>query len=168
LIRQVARQADIDDSLMQQIAVRSDGVPLYVEELTKSVLDQQAAGAATVPTTLQDSLMARLDRLGRAKDVAQTAAVIGRQFSLPLLAAIADTDDPQLREALERLQDSGLIFELRGASEPGFSFNHSLVQEAAYESVSTSRRQALHRRIAPGPEACNGSPLLEGDWPRLS
>ena len=148
LIRQVARQADIDDSLMQQIAVRSDGVPLYVEELTKSVLDQQAAGAATVPTTLQDSLMARLDRLGRAKDVAQTAAVIGRQFSLPLLAAIADTDDPQLRETLERLQDSGLIFELRGANEPGFSFNHSLVQEAAYESVSTSRRQALHRRIA--------------------
>jgi class 3 adenylate cyclase len=148
LIRQVARQADMDDSLIQQIAARSDGVPLYAEELTKSVLEQQAAGTATVPTTLQDSLMARLDRLGRAKDVAQTAAVIGRQFSLPLLAAIADADDPQLREGLERLQDSGLIFEFRGANEPGFSFNHSLVQEAAYESVSTNRRQALHRRIA--------------------
>lgn len=148
LIRQVARQVAMDDALIQQIAARSDGVPLYAEELTKAVLEQQATGAATVPSTLQDSLMARLDRLGRAKEVAQTAAVIGRQFSLPLLAAVAGVDDAQLRGALERLQESGLIFELGGAGEPGFSFNHSLVQEAAYASVSTSRRQAVHRRIA--------------------
>jgi class 3 adenylate cyclase len=148
MIRQLAGQTVMADSLVQQIVARSDGVPLYAEELTKAVLDQQAAHTTAVPATLQDSLLARLDRLGRAKDVAQTAAVIGRQFSFPLLAAISDADHAKLQESLSRLQGSGMIFMAPGTLGAEFSFNHSLVQEAAYDSVSISRRQALHRRIA--------------------
>lgn len=148
MIRLLAGKRPIHDSLVQEIVTRSDGVPLYVEELTKAVLDMHAERSATVPATLQDSLMARLDRMGRAKDIAQIASVIGRQFSYPLLSAIAGASDEELRVALERLQDSGLIFATGEADEVGFRFNHSLVQEAAYESLSRAGRQNLHDKIA--------------------
>jgi len=92
--------------------------------------------------------MARLDRLGRAKDIAQIASVIGRQFSYALLEAIAGASDVELRSALARLRESGLIFEAGNDGESSYSFNHSLVQEAAYESLSRSRRQSLHKEIA--------------------
>lgn len=148
MVRHVASQRQMDETLVQEIVARSDGVPLYVEELTKAVLELQSVRAGAVPMTLQDSLMARLDRLGGAKDVAQIASVIGRQFSYPLLAAIAGIGDEELRTALGRLQDSGLIFAAGEADESGYSFNHSLVQEAAYESLSRNRRQSLHEKIA--------------------
>ena len=90
---------------------RSDGVPLFAQELTKAVLDLRSLGPSAVPLTLQDSLMARLDRLGRAKDIAQIASVFGRQFSYALLEAIAGASDSDLRAALVRLRESGLIFE---------------------------------------------------------
>ena len=83
----------MDDALIQEIVTRSDGVPLFAEELTKAVLDLRSLGASAVPLTLQDSLMARLDRLGRAKDIAQIASVIGRQFSYALLEAIAGASE---------------------------------------------------------------------------
>jgi class 3 adenylate cyclase/ABC-type lipoprotein export system ATPase subunit len=148
LIRNVASRTQMDDALIREIVARSDGVPLFAEELTKAVLDLRSLGAGAVPLTLQDSLMARLDRLGRAKDIAQIASVIGRQFSYALLEAIAGASDIDLRSALARLRESGLIFEAGNDGESSYSFNHSLVQEAAYESLSRSRRQSLHREIA--------------------
>jgi class 3 adenylate cyclase/ABC-type lipoprotein export system ATPase subunit len=148
LIRNVANRMRIDDSLIHEIVARSDGVPLFAEELTKAVLDLRSLVPSAVPLTLQDSLMARLDRLGRAKDIAQIASVVGRQFSLALLETIAGANDSDLRAALARLRESGLIFEAGSDGEASYSFNHSLVQEAAYESLSRSRRQSLHKQIA--------------------
>jgi class 3 adenylate cyclase/ABC-type lipoprotein export system ATPase subunit len=148
LIRNVASRMQIDDSLIREIVTRSDGVPLFVEELTKAVLDLRTVGPSAVPLTLRDSLMARLDRLAGAKDVAQIASVIGRQFSYASLEAIAGTSDSDLRAALSRLRESGLVFEAGSDDEASFSFNHSLVQEAAYESLPRSRRQSLHSKIA--------------------
>jgi class 3 adenylate cyclase/ABC-type lipoprotein export system ATPase subunit len=148
LIRNVANGMQMDDLLIREIVARSDGVPLFVEELTKAVLDLGSLRPGAVPLTLQDSLMARLDRLGRAKDIAQIASVIGRQFSYTLLEAIADASDSELRSALGRLRQSGLIFETGTDTEASYSFNHSLVQEAAYESLPRSRRQSLHKQIA--------------------
>ena len=137
----------MDDSLLQEIAGRSDGVPLYVKELTKAVLAQQSPNSSAVPLTLRDSLMARLDRLGGAKAIAQTASVIGRQFPYDLLATVADVDDNELREGLERLRGSGLIFAVGVEAELAYSFNHALIQDAAYESLSRAWRQALHEKI---------------------
>jgi class 3 adenylate cyclase len=148
LIRNVASRMQMDDSLIQEIVMRSDGVPLFAEELTKAVLDLRSLGRSAVPLTLQDSLMARLDRLGRAKDIAQVASVIGRQFAYVVLEAIAGAGDSDLRAALVRLRESGLIFEAGSDGQTSYSFNHSLVQEAAYESLPRSRRQSLHRQIA--------------------
>ena len=149
LIQQIAGRAQINDSLVRQIVTRSDGVPLFAEELTKAVLDLRSLDPGALPLTLQDSLMARLDRLGYAKDIAQIASVVGRQFSHRLLKAIAGTSDSSLRASLGRLRESGLIFEAGDEDQPPtYSFNHSLVQEAAYESLSRGRRQALHKEIA--------------------
>lgn len=148
LARRAAGDWPIDDALIQQIVNRSDGVPLYVEELTKAVIDMQAAHSIVVPSTLQDSLMSRLDRLGDAKEIALVASVIGRHFSYSLLAAIAGTHEEALRAGLKRLLGAGLVFAAGDAQAGDYSFNHSLVQEAAYESLSRSRRQALHLSIA--------------------
>ena len=148
LARHVASRWGMDDALIREITSRSDGVPLYVEELTKAVLAQQSPDSGAVPLTLRDSLMARLDRLGGAKDIAQTASVIGRQFPHDLLATVAEAGDNELREDLERLRESGLIFAAGAEEERAYSFNHALIQEAAYESLSRARRQALHAKIA--------------------
>jgi hypothetical protein len=165
LIRNVASRTQMDDMLIREIVTRSDGVPLFAEELTKAVLDLRSLGASAVPLTLQDSLMARLDRLGRAKDIAQIASVIGRQFSYALLEAIAGASDIDLRSALARLRESGLIFEAGNDGASSYSFNHSLVQEAAYESLSRSRRQALHKEIASHLES--GSTVRDESEPAL-
>ena len=148
LARHLASRWGIDDALIHEITSRSDGVPLYVEELTKAVLAQQSPNSGAVPLTLRDSLMARLDRLGGAKAIAQTASVIGRQFPYDLLATVAEVGDNELREGLERLRESGLIFAAGAEEEPAYSFNHALIQEAAYESLSRAWRQALHAKIA--------------------
>ena len=147
LIRQVANRTQMDDSLVQEIIARSDGVPLFAQELTKAVLDLRSVGPSAVPLTLQDSLMARLDRLGRAKDIAQIASVFGRQFSFALLEAVAGASPSDLRAALVRLRESGLVFEAGNEDGLSYSFNHSLVQEAAYESLPRSRRQLLHMKL---------------------
>jgi class 3 adenylate cyclase len=148
LIRQVASRVRMDESLVQEIIARSDGIPLFAQELTRAVMDLRSAGPGAVPLSLQDSLMARLDRLGRAKDVAQIASVFGRQFSFALLEAVAGASQSDLRAALLRLRESGLVFEAGNEDELSYSFNHSLVQEAAYESLSRGRRQSLHNEIA--------------------
>ena len=148
LARHVASRAGMDEALIREITDRSDGVPLYVEELTKAVLTLQSPGSGAVPLTLQDSLMARLDRLGGAKDIAQVASVIGRQFPHDMLATIAELGESDLRAGLERLRESGLVFGAGEDEEAAYSFKHALIQEAAYDSLSRERRQALHAKIA--------------------
>jgi class 3 adenylate cyclase/tetratricopeptide (TPR) repeat protein len=165
LIRNVAHRMKMDDSLIAEIVARSDGVPLFAEELTKAVLDLGSPAPGAVPLTLQDSLMARLDRLGRARDIAQIASVIGRQFPFALLEAIAGASDAELRDALGRLRESGLVFEARTDTATSYNFNHSLVQEAAYESLSRTRRQLLHRQIADHLQS--GSPAARESEPAV-
>lgn len=148
LIRRVTAAVHMDDAVVGQIMARSDGVPLYIEEIAKAVIDMRSAQPQNVPLTLQDSLAARLDRLGKAKEVAQIASVIGRQFTHALLAALAGESEQVLHEALARLKASGLVLGTGSDDNAGYSFNHSLVQEAAYESLARERRQALHAQIA--------------------
>src|SRR5919106_1336871 len=147
--------------VVEQIVTRTDGVPLFVEELTKTVLESglltdkgdhyELSGPLpplAIPTTLHDSLMARLDRLAPVKEIAQTGAVIGRQFSHELLAAVAPISANQLGDALEQLVSSELVFRRGAPPAATYTFKHALIQDAAYQSLLKSRRQQLHARIA--------------------
>jgi class 3 adenylate cyclase/predicted ATPase len=125
------------------IIARTDGVPLFVEELTKAILE---SGEVTIPTSLYDSLMARLDRIPEVKEVAQMAACIGREFAYALLAAIADRGEPDLQSALDKLAAAELIFRRGRPPEATYTFKHSLVQDAAYQSLLRRRRQEFHVR----------------------
>jgi predicted ATPase len=148
-------------SLLEQILTRTDGVPLFIEELTKAVLESgelkdagshyEYTGAArrlTIPATLRDSLMARLDRFVPVREVAQIGAAIGREFSYELIAAVPPMQQAQLDGALARLCESGLAFRRGTLPDAVYSFKHALVQDAAYDSLLKSRRQALHGTIA--------------------
>ncbi len=159
IVANVAGKSALPPEVVEEITERTDGVPLFVEELTKAVLESRAQDAAAlspvshptlyIPQTLHASLMARLDRLGpAAKEVAQIGAAMGREFEFRLLALVTDLSEPQLREALDRLANAGLLF-VRGAP-PEFSyiFKHALVQDAAYGTLLRSRRQHLHSRVA--------------------
>jgi class 3 adenylate cyclase/tetratricopeptide (TPR) repeat protein len=159
LVANVAGDAAMSPEIMGEIVERTDGVPLFVEELTKAVLEAEAQAPAalspiphaglSVPPTLHASLLARLDRLGSsAKAVAQAGAAIGRDFGHTLLALITDLPEPQLHEALERLTSAGLVFARGTSPEANYLFKHALVQDAAYGSLLRGRRQILHRRIA--------------------
>ncbi|MGX9431619.1 MULTISPECIES: adenylate/guanylate cyclase domain-containing protein [Bradyrhizobium] len=150
----------LPESIRQDIIERTDGVPLFVEEMTKAVLEaggedaeQRTVVAAplpvlAVPASLHASLMARLDRLGAAKEVAQIGAVVGREFSYELLAAVSGDRDEALQGALERLLHSGLILRRGTTSRPTFLFKHALVQDAAYSSLLRSKRSTLHSQVA--------------------
>jgi class 3 adenylate cyclase/predicted ATPase len=127
------------------IIARTDGVPLFVEELTKAVLE---TGEASIPASLHDSLMARLDRIPEVKEVAQIAASIGREFKYTLLAAVVDRAEPDLQSALDQLVASELIFRRGRPPDARYTFKHALVQDAAYQSLLKGRRQHLHARIA--------------------
>jgi class 3 adenylate cyclase/predicted ATPase len=143
-----------------EIAIRTDGVPLFVEEMVKAVLEsgllRETDGAylldrplssLAIPTSLHDSLMARLDRLQPIKEVAQTAATIGREFSYRLLKAILPQSDAELREALDHLVNAELVFRRGVPPDALYSFKHALVRDVAYESLLKTKRQALHERI---------------------
>jgi len=145
--------------VMQAIVARTDGVPLFVEELTKAVME---GGEATIPASLHDSLMARLDRLASVREIAQVGAVIGREFGHHLLTTVADQPLPELTAALEQLVSSELVFRRGTPPEATYSFKHALVQDAAYQSLLRSRRRHLHARIAEalqrdGPEPGGGA-----------
>lgn len=130
------------------LVARSDGVPLYVEELTRSVLEPDTArGADAIPATLADALMGRLDRLSTAKELVQRAAVLGREFSHALLAAIVGRDDAALRHDLARLVDAGILFARGEPPHATYAFKHALIEEAAYHSLLKRTRQQLHARI---------------------
>jgi predicted ATPase/class 3 adenylate cyclase len=161
MITQVARGKALPKQITEQIIDRTDGVPLFIEELTKAVIESGmlaeaddryvVAGPApplAVPTTLHDSLMARLDRLSPVREVAQIAAALGRQFSHELISAVAPLAQQQLDEALEQLVAAELIFRRGTAPDAEYTFKHALVQEAAYQSVLRSKRQQYHLRIA--------------------
>jgi predicted ATPase len=148
-------------ALLEQILTRTDGVPLFVEELTQSILESGelreagerydyagSARAVTIPATLRDSLMARLDRFTPVKEIAQIGAVIGREFSYELIAAVAPMPQAQLDDSLARLCESGLAFRRGTPPDALYTFKHALVQDAAYDSLLKSRRGELHGRIA--------------------
>jgi class 3 adenylate cyclase/predicted ATPase len=150
----------IPPSIRQDIIERTDGIPLFIEEMTKAVLEADSQRAAertvaaalspalAVPASLHASLMARLDRLGPAKEVAQIGAAIGREFSHPLLAAVVRKPDPELASALDRLITAGLLFRQGVPPYATYLFKHALVQDAAYGTLLRERRRALHARIA--------------------
>jgi predicted ATPase len=150
----------IPANIRQDIVERTDGVPLFVEEMTKSVLEAGSEVAAVrtvasvptpslaVPASLQASLMARLDRLGAAKEVAQIGAAIGREFSHALLSAVATKPERELASALDRLTASGLLFRQGVPPHASYLSKHALVQDVAYGTLLREHRRALHGRIA--------------------
>jgi predicted ATPase len=162
----------LPEGLPAEILARADGVPLFVEELTKTILESGILGETAdaypldrsllrqaIPATLQDSLMARLDRLAPVKEVAQIGAVIGREFSRELLVAVTGMQEDQLGDAMDRLADAGLIFARGMPPEITYIFKHSLVQEAARESLLKSRRHQLNGKVAE---------VLESRFPSLA
>jgi class 3 adenylate cyclase/predicted ATPase len=161
MISTLASGKALPAALLEQILTRTDGVPLFVEELTKSILESgelREAGdhyeyrgtdrAVTVPATLRDSLMARLDRFMPVKEIAQIGAAIGREFSYELIAAVAPMPPAPLDDSLARLTASGLAFRRGTPPDAVYTFKHALVQDAAYDSLLKSRRQELHGKIA--------------------
>jgi class 3 adenylate cyclase/tetratricopeptide (TPR) repeat protein len=147
LVTAVAASHGLAADTVAAIVAKTDGVPLFVEELTKSLVEAADVGAASVPATLKDSLMARLDRLGEAREVAQIAAVIGRQFGSALLDAVVPGRREQLDAALSKLVAAGIVFPDGGAADGNFSFKHALVRDAAYESLLLAHRRDWHERI---------------------
>jgi class 3 adenylate cyclase/predicted ATPase len=162
LVLGLAGNAPLGSDIVEEIAERTDGVPLFIEELTKAVLESAAQGdriaavlattslaALSVPATLHASLMARLDRLGpTAKEVAQIGAVLGREFAYELIEPVAQRHEQELQAALDQLADAGLLF-CRGTSPHAtYLFKHALVQDAAYSTLLRGRRQELHARVA--------------------
>jgi class 3 adenylate cyclase/tetratricopeptide (TPR) repeat protein len=150
----------LPDALLDEIAGRTDGVPLFVEEMTKAVIEsgdlRQAAdayhldgplSALAIPTTLHDSLMARLDRLLPVKEVAQTASVIGRSFDHVTIVALAGLPEPELAEAMLKLVEAELVFRRGTPPDASYLFKHALVRDAAYESMLKAKRVALHARL---------------------
>src|SRR6516165_9404922 len=158
-------------NLRQDIIERTDGIPLFVEEMTKAVLEGESEGEArraaafvpspalAVPATLHASLMARLDRLGPGKELAQIGAAIGREFSHPLLAAVVCQPEAKLQTALDRLIGAGLLLWQASAPYAAYLFKHVLVRDAAYSTLLREPRRALHARIAE---------TLESQFPEIS
>jgi hypothetical protein len=178
LIGQVACGRVLPETIIRGIIDRADGVPLFVEELTKSVLESGlrrdaqgqlvvdgALAPLAIPTTLQGSLLARLDRLSTTREVVQVGAAIGREFDYNLLAAVARLPQAQLQAALSQLEAAGLVFRRGRPPEAVYTFKHALVQDAAHDSLLRSRRQQLHARIAEAidqhyPEVASAQPQL--------
>ena len=128
---------------------RTDGVPLFAEELTRLLTEGDGhGGAREIPATLHDSLAARLDRLGRAREVAQLGAVLGREFSYELLSAISPMPEGELQWGLTKLADAELINVRGHPPEASYQFKHALIQDAAYEALLKSKRKELHRLVA--------------------
>ncbi|MBN9488540.1 MAG: AAA family ATPase [Alphaproteobacteria bacterium] len=161
LIEALASNRTLPAEVMDYVAARADGVPLFMEELFQALRDSgtlketetayelaRPLDGTAIPATLQDSLMARLDRLAPAKAVAQIGAAIGREFGQPLLASIAGMKPEALSEGLRQLLDAGLLFSRGAGPETTYIFKHALVQDAAYGSMLRQRRQEVHGRIA--------------------
>ncbi len=174
LAAEIAGDRELPPELLARIIERTDGNPLYVEEFTRAVLEnhgrldlEQHAASLTVPSTLQASLMARLDRLGPARDLAQVCAAIGRSFTYELVAAVAELGDGNLRGSLNDLVRSEILTPQRASSMAAttYSFKHALLREAAYSSMLKSRRRGIHARVAQAIESV--FPELAEEQPEL-
>jgi predicted ATPase len=160
MIERVSGNKALAESIRQDIIERTDGVPLFVEEMTKAVLETESEGKAqrtavaasapalAVPPSLHASLMARLDRLGAAKEVAQVGAAVGREFTYALLAAVVRKPEQELGPALDRIILAGLLFRQGVPPHASYLFKHALIQDAAYGTLLREPRRALHARIA--------------------
>jgi class 3 adenylate cyclase/tetratricopeptide (TPR) repeat protein len=149
MVTRVAASEALLKDVLDTVVERAGGVPLFAEELTRAVLEGGTAEAVrAIPATLQDSLMARLDRLGTAKDAACVASVIGREFSYELLHAVSTMTEDELQSALAKLTEAELIYARGIPPEAIYQFKHALLQDAAYEALLKSRRRQLHRRVA--------------------
>jgi class 3 adenylate cyclase/predicted ATPase len=158
VIQSLAGEQVLSPEITEQIVAKTDGVPLFIEEMAKAVLEASRSGEGkavadlqstlSVPDTLHESLMARLDQLAAMKTAAQAAAVIGREFSLELLNAIAPLSERDVRVAIDRLLESGLLFRTGQSVNETYTFNHVLVQDEAYASLLREERRRLHVRIA--------------------
>jgi tetratricopeptide (TPR) repeat protein len=161
IIHRMTNDRRLPREVVAQIVHKADGIPLFVEQLTKTVMESRgqpgdaepdraivSLASVAIPATLRDSLMARLDRLASAKEIAQTGAVIGREFSHGLLEAVVQAPSQPLQDSLIKLIESGLI-EVRGSSsERSYIFKHALIQDAAYETLAKRKRQNLHAAVA--------------------
>ena len=157
--------------VVQQIVAKTDGIPLFVEELVKTILESGLVGEEAgryvltgpvpplaIPTTLQDALMARLDRLAPVKELAQLGAVLGREFSYEVLHAVAPLEEPTLQQSLAQLVEAELLYQRGHPPQATYLFKHALVQDAAYQSLLRSTRQQYHQRIAQ---------VLEAQFPQV-
>ncbi len=178
MVERVAGEKTLPAALRQQIIAKTDGVPLFVEELTKAILESghlkavddhyeltEPLSTFTIPATLQDSLMARLDRLVTAKGVAQMGATIGRQFAYDLLQAVSQLDASTLQRELGRLVEAEIVYQRGLPPQAYYFFKHALIRDSAYESLLKSTRQHYHQHIAQVleaqfPETVEGQPEL--------
>ena len=161
MITHVTGGKALPKEIADQIIDRTDGVPLFIEEMTKSVVESGVLTEAgdrydvtgtvpplAIPTSLHASLLARLDRLAPVREVAQIAAVLGRQFSHELISAVAQMPQQQLDDGLAQLVHAELIFRRGTPPDAEYTFKHALVQDAAYDSLLKSRRAQLHSHVA--------------------
>ncbi len=161
LVSRLARGKDLPSEVMQHVVSRTDGVPLYVEELTKTLLESDlleeraetyvlrgSLSEATIPATLQDSLMTRLDRLPTVKEVAQLGAVLGREFAYEMLRSLTLVEEPTLQEGLTQLVDHELLYQRGRIPRAKYIFRHALIRDAAYQSLLRRTRQQYHQQVA--------------------
>jgi predicted ATPase len=149
MVAELSARHALPKDVVEDVAARTGGVPLFVEEVTRLLLERgEQGGTQEIPPTLQQSLMARLDRLGPAREVAQIGSVIGRGFSYSLLRDVAGMEDVSLQTALEKLAETDIVLVQGLPPESDYRFKHALIQDAAYENLLKSRRQVLHRRVA--------------------
>ncbi|UCH48900.1 MAG: AAA family ATPase [Betaproteobacteria bacterium] len=161
VVTRVAGNKRLPKEIVEQITLKTDGVPLFVEELTRAVLDSSllsdqgdhydligTLSPLAIPASLSDSLMARIDRSVPVKEIAQTGACIGREFSHEVLAIVSPLSQQELNNAIEQLIDSELVFKRGSAADAVHIFKHALIQDAAYESLLKSKRAEMHARIA--------------------
>jgi predicted ATPase len=174
IIARLAEGRSVPEEVAAELIARTDGVPLFLEELTRTVLQSgslrrtdvaylldEPLPSLAIPATLHDSLMARLDQLSSGKEVAQIAACIGREFTLDLLAAVTPLSRPELDVALSQLVDAGIVFRRGSRLRPSYIFKHALLRDAAYQSLLKSRRTQLHARIAEALQTQPDGPAAE-------
>ena len=171
VVRNLTGGKKLPHTVQEEILRKADGIPLFVEEITKTLLQSNMlleteteyamavpTTALSIPSTLKDSLMSRLDRVSKVKEIAQIGSVIGRRFTGRMLAAVAGYDEAVLNGALGALVDAEILFQSGTQAEPTYTFKHTLIGDAAYESLLNARRVALHRRIAE---------VLEAEFPEV-
>ena len=149
MVSELSAHHALPRDIVDGVSARTGGVPLFVEEVTRLLLERgEQGGAQAIPPTLQQSLAARLDRLGAARETAQIGSVLGRGFSFALLQSVAGLDEGGLQASLDRLADADILFVEGDGAQATYRFKHALIQDAAYDSLLKSRRQALHAQAA--------------------